>query len=64
MTAATTYEPLLSGIVPAGHWQVTAKNEQAAQLMLEERMTKRAFFSLLREWRGQGKKVRANHDPE
>lgn len=55
---ATTWVPMIGGDVVPGYWRVSAKTEQSAQLMIEERMQRRAFFSLCREWRSGGKRVR------
>lgn len=58
-----TYIPLLAnGEAVPGYWRVTAASEQAARMMIEERMQRRAWFTLCREWIKAGKKVREVQD--
>ena len=57
-----TYIPMLSGEPVSGYWVVTAATEDAAKAMIEERMIKRAYLSLRREWANQGRKVKEQHD--
>lgn len=62
MTLQRAYVPMLSGEPCAGYWRVTAATEDAAKAMIEERMIKRAYLSLRREWANQGRKVREQDD--
>ncbi len=56
MAVVQQWQPMIGDEVISG-WQVYAKTEAAARLMVEERMHRRAYFSLCREWKAQGSKV-------
>mgnify|MGYP001339286539 CR=1 FL=1 len=63
MTASTTWQPIMGdGTEVTGYWRVHAATEEAAKSMVEARMIMRAYFSLCREWRNGGKKVREVQD--
>jgi hypothetical protein len=58
MTSIPTWRPIKSSGEPvSGYWRVYAKTREAAVKMLEERMQRRAYFVLLREWKADGERV-------
>jgi len=53
-----TWQPITSKGVPLeGYWRVNARTVSAAQMMIRERMQKRSYFILLREWIQEGERV-------